>query len=361
MSYIINYRHSDKVATFADGPYIWINGKKCIDLCLGNGTHILGHNPDLRIWGGSLYGRKCFDDDKYGHILAKYTGFEDFVLCNSGAEATMRAARIARAATGRKQIASFVGHWHGCNDTFLDCDGIPDEIKDLNVRLPNEFESLKKIQDGGFAMVIMEPVQASAPYANKAWLESVRNACDYSGTLLCFDELITGFRLARGGAKEYFGVRPDLATYGKIAGGGLPIGIVAGSKGVMSVCGRVRMGGTFSGNPASLYAGYKVLSRLDGSIYKYLNDEGNRIKSQTMMPVMGVGSINRVMFTDQPVYDRVERDRLEDQEKKKRFYDKCFEKGLHIGENGMVLISMAHKKEIINDVIGHLNSAWCDS
>lgn len=357
MSYILNYHDSDKVAESSEGAYIWINGRRLIDLSLGNGTHILGHNPHLYVSGGSLFGLKSKYEDEYGDLLHEYTKFESFVLCNSGAEATMRAARIARAFTRRDRIAVFEGRWHGGCDTFLRCDGVPNGIRELTTILPDNLMSLKQISRGNYAMVMVEPVQGALPVADKEWLVALRNACDAGGALLAFDDMICGFRIARGGSRELFGVVPDLATYGKIAGGGFPVGIVAGRKDVMSVnLDGVRMGGTFSGNPATIQAGIDVLSQLTEDKYKYLNEQGKRLRKSVKRPMVGVGSFNRVLFTDKKVHTRAERDAKENPIERERFYKEAFKKGVYIGVNGLQFLSTAHLPGIVDEVIDVFNS-----
>ena len=347
LTYILNNLNSAVVSS-ADGAYITIDGKKCIDTSLGNGTHILGHRFNTKVRGGTLYGLKCIYEDMYGKFLNDYTGFERFVLCNTGAEATMRAVRIARAYTGRKKIAMFEGGWHGACNTWLD--------KSV-IKLPYDESAINIIKKNKLALVLIEPVQGSLPKANREFLFSIRDACSDSGALFGFDEIISGFRLARGGARELFGIDCDIATYGKIAGGGFPIGIVAGKKEIMDLClSNVRMGGTFSGNPASLSMGVKILSFLTDSTYSYLNTQGERLRNEIKRPVCGVGSFNRILFTDKVVNNRKERDLYEDIDEKHRFYKEALKAGLYIGKNGLTFISTDHTPDIITEIINIVNS-----
>ena len=354
LSYIVNYT-DEPVVTHADGAYIYIGGRKLIDTSMGNGTHILGHNSNVQFKHGTLYGTcKAFDVDKYGSLLNILTGFSKFALCNTGAEATMRAARIARAATGKDTVVMFDGGWHGGCDTFLDGIGIPKNVKDLCVKLPYSDQGIEWVRKHPTAMVIVEPVQGSLPRANRPFLEGLRNACDDTGTLLCFDELITGFRLCKGGGKQYFKILPDLVTYGKIAGGGFPIGIVSGRDDLMSL--DVRLGGTFSGNPASIQAGYNVLSQLGLPVYNFIDGQGKVFRKRLNMPTCGVESFSRILFTDKPVRCRTERDQFEDHVRKKEFRDKAFEKGVYLGSNGLIFMSTEHTHDLMDEMVDTLNS-----
>lgn len=359
LRYILNYAENSPVATYASGPYIFINGKRCIDTSLGNGTHILGHKPEISIYGGTLSGiRSCYSHH-FGELLHNYAGFDSFVLCNTGAEATMRAARIARAYTGRDRIAMFEGCWHGGSDIWLDCPGIPEIVKNLVVKLPYNESSLDILSKEDFAMVIIEPVPNSLPIDNKDFLKAIGKVARSRGTLFCLDEIVTGFRLARGGAKELFGIDCDLATYGKIAGGGFPIGIVGGKLEIMKVVDEgVTMGGTFSGNPATLAVGIDVLAHLTNDVYEYLDRQGERLRKEVKFQMCGVGSKSRVLFTDVPVKNRAERDLYEDPKWRKVFYEETFKEGIYIGSNGIQFLSVKHTPEIVQRIIDVFNNIY---
>lgn len=359
MRYILNYAENSPVATYASGPYIFINGKRCIDTSLGNGTHILGHKPDISIYGGTLSGLRSCWADQYSDLLHEYTGFDSFVLCNTGAEATMRAGRIARAYTGRYKIAMFEGCWHGGSDIWLDCPGIPEVMQNLVVKLPYNESSLDILAKEDFAMVIVEPVPNSLPVDNRDFLKDIGEVARKNGTLFCLDEIVTGFRLARGGAKELFGIDCDLATYGKIAGGGLPIGIVGGKPEIMKVVDEgVVMGGTFSGNPATLSMGIEVLTHLTNDVYEYLDRQGERLRKEVKFQMVGVGSKSRVLFTKQHVTNRAERDLHENAQLRVTFCEEAFKQGIYIGANGIQFLSTAHTPEIVQKIIDVFNNIY---
>lgn len=358
MNSILNYPNTAQKVSKASGAYIWINGKRFIDTSMGSGTHILGHRDYIAIDRGTLYGLRPECLDRYEKLLSSYTQFSNFILCNSGSEATMRAGRIARAVTGRDKIGIFEGGWHGSCDGWLDCAGIPKILQELTVRLPYDDTALDIIGREELAMVIVEPVQGSLPRDNHPFLRSLRTITEKAGTLLCFDEVVNGFRLARGGGREYFGVDCDLATYGKIAGGGFPIGIVAGNGELeKAVQMDVFLGGTFSGNPVSISNGEFVLSRLSDAVYEYINSQAERLRNSIKMPCVGVGSITRILFTENNVRNRKERDACEDLVWKEEFYRKLYNKGVLVGKNGIMFMSSAHSPDIVDTIINTINSS----
>ena len=235
-----------------------IDGNRYIDTTIGSGTHILGHSSSIvnnaikkQIEKGILFTTSNDIAYEASELINKaYPTLESVVFCNSGSEATMRAARIARAFTKRDKIAIFSGAWHGGNEQFLydhnfenesheashKSSGIPDSFKDAVIVLPynteEAFEIIEKNKDY-LAMVIIEPSQGSNPRDDmKDFLLRLRLITNKYEIVLCFDEMITGFRIGYGGCQEYYNIEADLVTYGKTVGGGLPIGVVAGRKAV---------------------------------------------------------------------------------------------------------------------------------
>ncbi len=356
MLYTLN-SFDDRVVDFAEGAYIYINGRQYIDTSLGNGTHILGHRSNICLTGGTLYGLKSTFHDKYVEILRERTQFNRFVFCNTGSEATMRAGRIARAYTGKDKIGIFEGSWHGTADGWLTCPGIPQAIKDLIVWLPYDESAIDIIKKTDLAMVFIDPIQGCLPKDNRGFLKTLREVTKEKNILFGFDEVVTGFRVARGGAKELFDIDVDIVTYGKIVGGGFPMGIVAGKTDIMDVVLRgVTTGGTFSANPVSIAQGYKVLKQLTHSVYEYLDSMGKRLREETKIPMVGVGSFNRMLFTDKPVKNRAERDALEDQGWKGQVYKGLYEKRICVGKNGLQFLSTAHTPAIVTKIIDAINT-----
>ncbi len=374
-------------------------GNRYIDTALGAGTHLLGHvHPVIfdAIQEQIRYGSLFISPNPYVYDLVDrltniLPAMEAFVFCNSGTEATMRAVRIARAYTGKKKIGVFGGSWHGGHDLMLVEDdygsdevqpnakvksaGVPSELLDFSVMLPYNHEAAFRIiqqYKDELAMVIVEPAQGSNPRDDiRAFIEKLRQVTHDNRILLCFDELITGFRMSLGGGQEYWGVAPDIATYGKILGGGLPVGMIAGKKNIMDVikgtgnASPVFMGGTFSANPLVIYVGLKLISYLTENkktIYGDLNRRGERVRSQVNrmyeesdipLRMIGVGSFMRLLFTDQFVRSRRERDRLElpYQFQKTFFAYMLLRKGIHINSSGVIFLSTAHDDEIVELII----------
>ena len=314
---------------------------------------------------------------------------EKVVFCNTGSEATMRAARIARAYTNKKKIALFSGGWHGGNELFLyDFDyskndlktvhksaGIPDEFKDLVIVLPynddQAFDIIEQNKDD-IAMVIVEPSQGSNPRDDmKDFLSQLRVVTENEKIVLCFDEMITGFRVSLGGAIEYYGVEPDLVTYGKTLGGGLPIGVVAGKTEVMQVVSKnsdnisVFMGGTMSANPLTMAASKALLKYLienKANIYGYLSTRSGEFQTaindycsdnNISLRVMGINSMMRLIFTNYPIRSRQDRDKHEESYlHQKTFYNYLLhERGIFVNSNGIIFLSTKHSSSILGEMI----------
>lgn len=243
----------------ANGAYIKdIDSKKYIDMTLGAGSNILGHASPIitqkvkeQMDKGTIYTIPNLYTHKLTKILKEAVShYDGFVYCNSGSEATLRAMRIARAYTNKSKIAIFSGSWHGTHDNALVSDdftgdkhnpnnvllseGIPKDVLNNVVIIPyNESSSFDKLSEykDELAMVLIEPSQGSNPRDDmKKFLLELRIFCTKNDILLGFDEIITGFRIAFGGAQEYYGIEADISTYGKTVGGGFPIGVVAGIK-----------------------------------------------------------------------------------------------------------------------------------
>lgn len=385
----------------AEGVYIYdINGKKYLDTTLGSGTHILGHKNPIII--DAL--KKQLDksvlfttNNSLAHDVASLIkqaipSVDNVVFCNTGSEATMRAARISRAYTQRKKIAIFSGAWHGGNELFMyDFDytkddkkayhksaGVPDILKELVIVLPynddKAFEIIKENSDE-LAMVIIEPSQGSNPRDDmKDFLLNLRKITTQYDIVLCFDEMITGFRVALGGAQEFYGIEADLVTYGKTIGGGLPIGVIAGKNKFMKVIKGngiglpVFMGGTFSANPMTMASSKALLNYLitnNDTIYSklaadgiYLKDAINSYCIENNIPIrmIGIHSMLRLIFTDYPIKSRQDRDTYElNIEKQNKFYKYLLEeKNIFVNGNRIIFLSINYKKEEIEYLIKSL-------
>ena len=325
----------------AKGSHIWdIDGNEYIDYWIGHGALILGHANDLVmdkvreiLDKGSHWGY----EHEYAVRLAEkivnhVPTIESLRFTNSGTEANMYAIRLARAYTGRKKIVKFEGGWHGGYDSLhigvksgrkKGSRGLPDEVLVNTIvaefNNPSSIEKVFKEHGNDIAAVIVEPVQGAAGIipADEDFLDALRDLCDTYGSLLIFDEVITGFRLGLGGGQEYYGVRADIVTMGKIIGGGFPIGAFGAPREIMELLDYTKTpedkrsfhGGTFSGNPVSMIAGYETIKILEKpGFYEYLNwlsgklavvlqDIGSR--SKIPVHVTYAGSLIGIHFTSE--------------------------------------------------------------
>lgn len=287
-----------------DGPYIYDeNGKRYIDYCLAWGSLILGHSDrdvvdEIRevVKNGTGFGMNNKIEIEFSKIIFDaFPSIEKIRLTNSGTEAVMTAIRLARGYTKRDKIVKFEGSYHGHSDYLLVksgsgsltynikmSEGIPDNFISHTIVIPyNDFEIVEKTfkkYGNHIACIIVEPVMANCglilPENN--FLKFLREITEKYGSLLIFDEIITGFRISYGGAQEYFNVKPDITCLGKIIGAGLPVGAVGGKEKIMNLLspsGNVYQAGTFSGNPVILSAGIVVLKKLrDKKIYEKLRE-----------------------------------------------------------------------------------------
>lgn len=302
----------------AQGPYVWdVEGRRYIDLVQSYGAIIAGHaHPAIvaavqeAAAGGTSYGAPTEREVLLAEeIVARVPSCELVRLVSSGTEATMSAIRVARGFTGRDTVVKFAGNYHGHGDLLLADSGsgvaalgLPGSagvtdgaVRDTRVVPYNVVPQL----DENTACVIVEPIAANmgliAP--RPGFLEGLRAECDRVGAVLIFDEVITGFRVGRGGAQECFGVRPDLSCFGKVIGGGLPIGAYGGGRDVMACVaplGPVYQAGTLSGNPLATAAGLAALELLDDEAYVRLEDTAHDLANGIAKAFAGAGVEARV-------------------------------------------------------------------
>jgi len=384
----------------AYGPYLAsangcrvndFGGNSFLDTAMAGGSAILGHANQVtndaiidQLKRGTLYTAPNFNTHTVADKALEFLPwFDKTVFCSSGSEATMRAIRIARAHTGRKKIAIFSGGWHGAHDQVLIEEdytgaeeaplaitkgkGILPVLLDHLVLLPYNhraaFDLIKHHADD-LAMVFIEPAQGSNPREDIGlFLNELRQVTSDEGVLLGFDEIITGFRLDPGGGQEHFAVHADIATYGKSLGGGLPIGMIAGTDQVMSAVRDepVFMGGTFSANPLSMASALATLQQLRPEIYSSLNRNGNRLNSEinefctnNAIPahMTGVGSMQRLVFAAPPVASRRQRDFVEiPLSSQSDFYAAMLMNGVHIAGNRINFLSSAHDEPEISTLV----------
>jgi glutamate-1-semialdehyde 2,1-aminomutase len=292
-----------------EGAYIHdVDGNTYIDLVMSWGALMLGHAHPAVVHAvrdaagrGTSYGAPCGAEVELSELLVRSMPSVDMVrLVNSGTEATMSALRLARAATGREIVVKFNGCYHGHADSFLvqagsgvatlglpDSPGVPPALAALTISLPfNDLDAVEATfaaRGDDIACVICEPIVGNSGYIEPAdgFLEGLRAVTARHGALLIIDEVMTGFRVAAGGAQERFGVQADLTTLGKVIGGGLPVGAYGGSRELMeriAPSGPVYQAGTLSGNPVAMAAGVAQLLYLrEANPYAQLEQRARRL------------------------------------------------------------------------------------
>ena len=373
------------------GSHVWdVDGREYIDLICSWGPLILGHcNADVEravqeaVRKGLSFGAPTAIEVEMAELVCRMTGVEMVRMVNSGTEAVMSALRLARGATGRSKIIKFAGCYHGHSDSMLvkagsgaltggapDSAGVPAEIAgDTLTAAYNDLQSVRSLLEanpGQVAAVIVEPVAANMGVVPPVpgFLEGLRALCDEFGSLLIFDEVITGFRLAPGGAQSYFGVRADLVTYGKIIGGGMPVGAYGGSRKLMELVaplGPVYQAGTLSGNPVAMAAGLTQLQILSSNpeIYTELERRGSMLQEGLRDALSGipaqvnrVGSILTVFFTQQSVTG-YEQAKSSDLEQFKRWYLGLLQRGIYAAPSQFeaMFLSAAHTDAEIEQII----------
>ena len=328
----------------AKGQHIWDeDGNKYTDYWMGHTALILGHSPKVvadalrpQIENGTQYGMGSKVSVELGEEIQRSVPCAEAMrFCNTGAEATMYLVRLARAFTGKKAVIKMAGGWHGYNTELNkgvhqpfdrnESAGILEEeqahVRTVRFNDLGAAEAEVKRAKGDVAVILLEPVLGAGGCipADGDYLKGLREIADRDGVLLAFDEIITGFRLALGGAQETYGVKPDLATFGKIAGGGLPLGLVCGRKEILARADPSRMqgfvsigGGTFSDNPLTMTAGLatlRYLRRHARTIYPRLSKMGESLRKGVdeamsdegvVVHTTGLGSLFLTHFGEKP-------------------------------------------------------------
>lgn len=375
------------------GAYLYdADGKRYLDFCLSWGPLMFGHAPQglvkalqKEIRFGTSFGASTQKEIEVAKLIKKaFPSIEKVRLVSSGTEAVMSAIRLARGVTGRKKILKIEGGYHGHVDSLLvrvgsggatfgvpDSLGIPEELARLTITVPfNDFKALEKIfkrERKNLAAFILEPVPANMGVIlpKSGYLEEARTLTKKSGTKLIFDEVITGFRLAFGGAQERFGIEPDLTCLGKILGGGLPIAAFGGKSELMdelSPEGKVYQAGTLSGNPLATGAAIWTLKELSHpSAYSSLEKKSENFYTELAdrirhfnWPVRlnQIASIFTLFFTPGPVLNYRSAKRS-DTRRFARFFHACLERGIYLAPSQFEanFISTAHsEKELFRTV-----------
>ncbi len=379
----------------AKGSHIWdVDGNEYIDYVCSWGPMILGHAHPSVVEGikeqaekGTSYGAPTELEVELAKMIVDLVpSVEKVRMVNSGTEATMSAIRLARGYTGRNKVIKFEGGYHGHVDALLvkagsglttfgvpTSPGIPEDFAKHTITVPfNDIDALKKVVDevgDDVAAVIMEPVMANAGLIipEPGFLEKVRELTAEKGIVLIFDEVITGFRLSLGGAQEYFGITPDLSCFGKIIGGGLPVGAFGGKAEIMDYLapeGPVYQAGTLSGNPLAMVAGIRTLRELQKpGVYDELRKKTEKLSEGLKEAAKSAGiydklcfkqieSISIVYFT--PVDVKNYKDALtSNTEAYAKFFRKMLEQGVYLAPSQfeVAFMSTAHTDEDIEKTV----------
>ncbi len=378
----------------ADKAYLYdINGKEYIDYVCSWGPMILGHNnEEIRknvikaCEKGLSYGATTkLEVDMAQFICENIEHIDKIRMVNSGTEAVMSAIRLARGYTGKEKVIKFDGCYHGHSDSMLiqagsglmtegipDSNGVTKNCAIDTISIPyNDLDTLEEVfnkHKDNIACVILEPVAANMGVVlpKDGYLKGIRELCDKHKSLLIFDEVITGFRLCFGGAAKYFNIKPDLVTYGKIIGAGMPVGAYGGKKEIMDMIapsGSVYQAGTLSGNPIAMTAGLTQLKILKeneniyddiNNISKYFFDNINDIIKRKNLDcsINYIGSLGSLFFTKDKVTDYVLA-KKSDTKKYASYFKNMLDKGVYIApaQFEAMFISKEHNKNIIDKTL----------
>ena len=385
----------------ATGPFIFdTQGKRYIDYVGSWGPMILGHAHNDIIntvrtaaENGLSFGTPTIIETKMAKKLCELVPSLDLVrMVNSGTEATMSAIRLARGYTGRNKIVKFEGCYHGHSDSLLvkagsgaltlgepSSPGVPEPLAGLTLTLNyNDEDAIRKLfseigQER--ACIIVEPVAGNMNCIPPApgFLETLREVCDSADTLLIFDEVMTGFRVALGGAQDHYGVMPDLTTLGKIIGGGMPVGAFGGKKEIMDFLapdGPVYQAGTLSGNPVAMAAGLKTLELISiPDFYTELNratrqltDGIEQAASEFGIKVTSnqIGGMFGLFFSEETAVTDFDSVMCCDQDLFKKFFHGLLNEGVYIAPSAFEagFVSSSHSDEIIEKTVSACRSVF---
>lgn len=383
----------------AQGAHIWdADGNRYIDYVCSWGPMILGHrHPEVveaiekALARGTSFGAPTDLEVELAELISERMPSVEMVrMVNSGTEATMSAIRLARGVTGRDRVIKFDGCYHGHADGLLvkagsgamtfgipDSGGVPKAYAELTVTLPyNDIESFRQAMDqwgGEVACVIVEPVAGNAGVIppRPGFLQALREETRRAGALLIFDEVITGFRIAPGGAQQLYNVMPDITCLGKIVGGGLPVGAYGGPRSIMenvAPLGPVYQAGTLSGNPLAMAAGIATLRVLGRhGVYEELENKARKLEEafregaqEAGVPIWQnrVGSMLSAFFTEKEVWDYASA-KTSDTARYARFFREMLSRGVYLAPSQFeaAFVSLAHSEEDLEATREAISSA----
>jgi glutamate-1-semialdehyde 2,1-aminomutase len=377
-----------------------VDGNDYIDYVMSWGPLLFGHAPapilkaiEEAAKKGTSFGASTAAEVELARKISEAVpGIEKVRLVSSGTEAVMSAVRVARGFTGRNKVVKFEGNYHGHSDGFLsksgsglvtlglpDSAGVPPGLTQDTITLPyndvRKFRTLMNTVGPDAACVILEPVAGNMGVVppTHEFLDAVRQEATKHGAVLIFDEVISGFRLAPGGAQELYGVTPDLTTLGKIIGGGLPLAAYGGRSDIMDVVaplGPVYQAGTLSGNPLAVAAGLaqlKMVAEGGNELYAALSERTQALESSAKssakklgLPIQinRVGSMMTLFFTDQPVTDYASA-KTSDTASYGKYFRSLLEQGVYIAPSQFeaLFLSAAHTDEDIDQTIKAVDTA----
>jgi glutamate-1-semialdehyde 2,1-aminomutase len=384
----------------ADGPYLWdVDGRRYIDYVGSWGPMVAGHNhPHVRaaveraVRDGLSFGTPCPAEVEMAETIAALVPSVEVVrMVNSGTEATMSAIRLARGFTGRSRIVKFEGCYHGHGDAFLvkagsgaltfgvpTSPGVPKALADLTLTLPyNDLAAAERLfaESGDeIAALIIEPVAGNMNCIppREGYLAALRELCTRHGALLIFDEVMTGFRVALGGAQALYGVTPDLTTFGKIIGGGMPVGAYGGRREIMqqvAPVGPVYQAGTLSGNPVAMAAGLAMLELVRTPGFHDELDRRTRLLTDTLAAAAAEAgvpfSVNRVcgmfgLFFSREKVETYAQAVACDTALFNRFFHGMLARGVYLAPSAFEagFVSTAHDDQVIADTLDAARDAF---
>jgi len=369
------------------------DGNEYIDYIGSWGPHLFGHNPSFikealisAIEDGTSFGAPTEIEVKMAKLIIEMVPSIEMVrMVNSGTEATMSAIRAARGFTGKEKIIKFEGCYHGHGDFFLIkagsgalTFGVPTSpgvtkgnAADTLVADFNNIDSVKRLvhqNKNEIAAIIIEPVVGNmgTVRSNDSFIKELRTLCDDEKIILIFDEVMTGFRLAKGGAQEILGIKPDLSTFGKIIGGGLPVGAYGGKKEIMEMVspnGPVYQAGTLSGNPLAMNAGYAARSYINQhpDVYKVLEEKSAYLENGIKEGIKSagrnfqfnrIGSMMTLFFTEEQVNDYHSAVKS-DAKLYAKYFNEMLNSGIYLppAQFEAMFVSTAHTKEDLDKTI----------